>query len=88
MRRNFTFYYTRFERRNHGGSPMKIARTLGVYPFVVNSIANLIIATHPNIGGFVLTTGSNWNRLINELRLTDGKRATAPCIDLLPGAES
>jgi len=33
----------------------------------------------------VQTTGSNWNRLINELRKTDGKRNMVPFIDLEKG---
>jgi hypothetical protein len=48
-------------------------------------VANLILAVHPSCRWFVQTTGSNWNRLINEIRLTDGQRKEAAFIDLQPG---
>ena len=81
-RRGFTFYYTTFKRINDWGSPIQTAHKTGVINFVLNSFANLILGTHPCIMGFVQTTSSNWNRLINELRKTDGRRANAPSIDL------
>lgn len=81
-RNNFTYYYTLFKRRNSGGPPLRYALNSGLHNFTFNSISNLIIATNPSVAGFVQTTISNWNRLINELRRADGRRASAPCIDL------
>jgi len=49
------------------------------------SVANLILGVHPHCKAFVQTTGSNWNRLINEIRKTDGRRRNAASIDLEPG---
>lgn len=49
------------------------------------SLANLMLGAHPNCKAFVQTTGSNWNRLINEMRKTDGRRQDAVFIDLEPG---
>lgn len=81
-RRGFTFYYTRFGRINDWGSPIQTAHKTGMVSFVVNSFANLILGAHPCNVAFVQTTSSNWNRLIDELRKTDGVRASAPSIDL------
>jgi hypothetical protein len=44
-------------------------------------MANLLLGVHPSCRAFVQTTQSNWCRLINELRKTDG-RAGVPFIDL------
>ena len=52
---------------------------------IVVTIAEIMFCSHPNIGGFVLTTKSNFDRLINELRKTDGKRKESPLVDLEPG---
>ena len=49
------------------------------------SLANLVLGVHPNCKAFVQTTGSNWNRLINEIRKTDGLRQDAVFVDLEPG---
>lgn len=81
-RRGYTFYYTSFTRINDWGSPIQTAHKAGVVGFIINSFANLILGTHPCIKGFVQTTSSNWNRLINEIRKTDGHRHNAPSIDL------
>lgn len=48
-------------------------------------MANLILGVHPFCEAFVQTTGSNWNRLINEIRKTDSERHDALWIDLEPG---
>lgn len=84
-RRHFTFYYLLFPRKNEGGESMHQARSIGVYKYVMDATLNLMIGTHPNIGAFVHTTSSNYDRLINELRRTDGRRGAAPIIDLEPG---
>jgi hypothetical protein len=44
-----------------------------------------MLGVHPHCKAFVQTTGSNWGRLINEIRKTDGKRQEAAFIDLEPG---
>jgi hypothetical protein len=49
------------------------------------SVSNLMLGAHPSCRWFVQTTGSNWNRLINEIRSTDGVRKDAPWIDIQPG---
>ena len=49
------------------------------------SLANLMLGSHPNCKAFVQTTGSNWNRLINEMRRTDGLRHDAVFVDLESG---
>jgi hypothetical protein len=51
------------------------------------SLANLALGVHPSCRWFVQTTRSNWNRLINEIRLTDGVRANATWVDLEPGGD-
>jgi hypothetical protein len=48
-------------------------------------LANLVLATHPSCKWFIGTTSSNQNRLINEIRKTDGVRRDAVFIDLEPG---
>ena len=47
-------------------------KEVGMEQEVSSSFANLIIASQCDF--FVGVLGSNWNRLINELRLTGGKK--------------
>jgi hypothetical protein len=49
------------------------------------SVANLMLGAHPSCEVFVQTSASNWNRLIDELRRTDGRRVNAVWIDLEVG---
>jgi hypothetical protein len=86
-RNNFTFYYLSYDRHNDaGGSAAFFASKHNLrLEVVVNSLSDLIIGSHPNIAGFVQTTGSNFDRIVNELRKSDGKRTLYPHIDLMPG---
>lgn len=48
-------------------------------------MSNLLLGVHPSCRWFVQTGASNWNRLIDEIRRTDGQRAEAASVDLEPG---
>lgn len=80
---NMAFYYTTFNRQNDTTSPMAMAAR--VPDFGLISIANLILGVHPNCAAFVEMGGSNWARLIDEIRRTDGVRCEAPYHDFAPG---
>ena len=85
-RRNFTYYFANYDRRIDTDSAVDFARKHGTHlQGVIKTVTDLILCSHPNIGGFVVTTGSNFGRLINELRKTDGKRRDYPFADLTPG---
>lgn len=85
-RRNFTYHFVNYDRRIDTPSAVEFVEKHGNrLAVVINMITDLIICSHPNIGGFVMTTGSNFDRLVNELRKTDGKRGRYPFIDLTPG---
>jgi hypothetical protein len=86
-RQNFTIYFLSYGRQNDaGGSAVRFASKHNLrLEIMVNTLSDLIIGSHPNIGGFVQTTKSNFDRIINELRKSDGKRAMYPHIDLIPG---
>lgn len=64
---------------------MALAQSLGGGYFGGVSLANLILGTHPNCRAFVGTGQSNWNRLIDEIRRTDGLRHDAAYVDFQPG---
>lgn len=83
-RRGYTFYYTMFARNNDGdGGSMRVAATSsGVYNYTIGAIADLMIGSHPNINSFIVTSTSNWNRLIHELVISDGYHTNPVFIDL------
>ena len=76
----YRFIFTEHPRHNEF-SPMEQAKRIG-YNETLNSFINLELSMLCQ--GFVLTTGSNWSRLLDELRLTRGKWNT-PVIDIEPG---
>lgn len=85
-RRNFTYFFANYDRRLDTNSAVEFAQKHDAYlAVVINTVADVILCSHPNIAGFVMTTGSNFDRLINELRKTDGKRRDFPFADLTPG---
>jgi hypothetical protein len=86
-RRNFTFYYLNYDRANDAeGSAVNFAAKHNIrYNVVISTISDLLLGSHPNVGGFVQTTNSNFDRIVNELRRSDGKRTQYPHIDLNPG---
>jgi len=76
----YRFIFTEHPRHNEF-SPMEQAKRIG-YNETLNSFINLELSMLCQ--GFVLTTGSNWSRLLDELRLTRGKWNT-PVLDIEPG---
>lgn len=46
------------------------------------TLADLSLISHPSCRWFVLTTSSNFARMANQLRKTDGLRVDAPLMDL------
>lgn len=82
-RRGFTFYYSDFSRQEDSSSAVDFAaKNDARLEVIIATIAELMLCSHPNIGGYVFTTKSNIGRIINELRKTDGKRSNYPYIDL------
>ena len=65
----WTFWYTRNNIQN-GSESAQVARPQGRPPFRT-TLANLLITVECDY--FIGTLGSNWNRLIDELRLTNGR---------------
>ena len=72
---HFTFYYTKYERVPGAVSVMNMARMLGQSYLALVSLSNLYLGAHPNCVAFVETLASNWCSLINDFRVTDGKRS-------------
>ena len=69
--KEWRFFYTD-NVRQVGGTMMAIyEKSVGKQVLVEKSLANLL--TSAECDYFVGTLGSNWNRLINELRLTNGR---------------
>ena len=83
LRRNFTFYFSDYGRQKGAMSAVEFAaKNDARLHIVISTIAELMLCSHPNVGGYVFTTKSNIGRIINELRKTDGKRSNYPYIDL------
>ena len=74
---DFDFYYTKHERVPGFVAVTDVAIQLGRSHSALVSLANLYLSAHPNCVAHVLTTASNWCSLINDLRVTDGKREEA-----------
>ena len=73
---NFTFYFNDYARQEDNSSAVKFAaRNDARLEVIIATIAELMLCTHPNVGGYVFVTRSNMGRIINELRKTDGKRS-------------
>ena len=73
-RRGYTFYYTKFDRKNEGGSSMDYSLVgPGRHNYTVDAMLNLFLLTHNNIGGYVETSASNWNGMIHELIASNGQ---------------
>ena len=68
--RDWRFYYTK-NKRQFGNTPMIVYESMNMKEIVEISLANLLIAAQCDY--FIGSLGSNWNRLINELRLTNGR---------------
>ena len=68
---HWTFFHTNIPRQS-GDVPMaSYEEAVGADIVIGDSFANLIIASQCDY--FVGVLGSNWNRLINELRSTNGR---------------
>lgn len=65
------FFFTNTPRQNGTTHMSDYAQHAGMATFTGVSMANLLIASECDF--FVGTLGSNWNRLINELRCTSGR---------------
>ena len=65
------FLYTKNVRQVGGTLMSEYERAVGKQRLLEMSLANLIISAECDY--FIGTLGSNWNRLINELRLTNGR---------------
>ncbi len=81
-RRGYTFYYTRFPRKNEGGASMDMSRAMGRRRFTADAMLNLMLNTHPNLGAVVETSASNWNGMIHELIITNGITDKPPFVNL------
>lgn len=69
--KSWDFLYTNNPRQS-GALPMiSYEEDYGLHNVTVLSFVNLIISSQCDF--FVGVLGSNWNRLINELRLTNGR---------------
>eukprot|EP00897_Mesotaenium_endlicherianum_P002158 jgi/Mesen1/1970/ME000147S01060 len=69
--RQFSFLYSKNARQNGATSIFNYERSVGYEELVGGSFANLLISAESDY--YVGTLGSNWCRLINELRLTNGR---------------
>ena len=65
------FLYTNNVRQVGETAMLKYELAVGRQRLLETSLANLIISAECDY--FIGTLGSNWNRLINELRLTNGR---------------
>eukprot|EP00271_Cylindrocystis_brebissonii_P004167 TRINITY_DN15717_c0_g3_i1.p1 TRINITY_DN15717_c0_g3~~TRINITY_DN15717_c0_g3_i1.p1 ORF type:complete len:535 (-),score=79.61 TRINITY_DN15717_c0_g3_i1:220-1824(-) len=69
---NWTFFYTHFRRQGVQGMYMnQFEDTVGVAHLTMTSFVNLRLAAECDY--FIGALGSNWPRLLNELRMTGGK---------------
>lgn len=72
---DWTFLYTRLKRQSaQDESSFEYMKEAGLEVEIGSSFANLMIASEADY--FVGVLGSNWNRLLNELRLTNGRLRT------------
>ena len=72
---DWTFFYTRLRRQtDEDESSFEYMKEAGLEVEIGSSFANLMVASQCDF--FVGVLGSNWNRLINELRLTNGRLRT------------
>jgi hypothetical protein len=67
----WTMLYSKLPRQNDSMRFYEYERHVGLMKMVDTSFVNLIISAECDY--FLGTLGSNWNRLINELRLTNGR---------------
>eukprot|EP00762_Andalucia_godoyi_P002184 ANDGO_07480.mRNA.1 hypothetical protein len=78
--KDWEIFYLNQERHNNM-SPMQQADAMKGTKFLQISLANLLFQTMPSCRGWVQTTGSNWCRLINEVRRLQGAEYL-PFVDL------
>lgn len=69
--KDWTFLYTKIKRQVGSTAFNTYEKDAGLEQITGSSFVNLLIASQCDY--FVGTLGSNWNRLINELRLTSGR---------------
>ncbi|CAI7916755.1 unnamed protein product [Closterium sp. NIES-53] len=69
--KDWTFFYTRNKRQTGATAMVAYEQDAGVELLVGVSFANLIIASECDY--FIGPLKSNWNRLINGLRMTNGR---------------
>lgn len=69
--RNWIFMHTTNKRQEGSLAMVAYEKSVGKQLLMDLSLANLLISAECDY--FVGTLGSNWNRLINELRLTNGR---------------
>lgn len=82
-RRGYTFYYIHRVRLDKGGNPLSTALKIsGVYKATIHALLDLMLSTHPLVGGFVAFTQSNWNMMIHELASTDCVKRERAVVDL------
>eukprot|EP00850_Spirogloea_muscicola_P000364 SM000001S04766 [mRNA] locus=s1:2067475:2069984:- [translate_table: standard] len=78
--RRWSFFFTRVPRQSGFRTSMQAyEQKSGVETMTANAFANLLIASECDY--FIGVLGSNWNRLINELRLTNGRLSNG-CLTL------
>ncbi|CAI5533116.1 unnamed protein product [Closterium sp. Naga37s-1] len=68
---NWNFFYSKVPRQKGKETMSHYLRRTGMARVVGASFANLLVSSECDY--FVGVLGSNWNRLINELRLTNGR---------------
>ena len=76
----WSFHYTPFKRVNEW-SNFHMIRHHGAVNVSLNAFTNLFLSLHCD--AYVTTLGSNWGRLMNELRRTHGKEGV-PFVDIEP----
>ncbi|CAI5458422.1 unnamed protein product [Closterium sp. Yama58-4] len=76
----WTFFYSKIHRQGSNEVMSKYIRDSGLEQTVGSSFANLLIASECDY--FVGVLASNWNRLINELKNTNGRFASTPVTPL------
>eukprot|EP00850_Spirogloea_muscicola_P015392 SM000117S25512 [mRNA] locus=s117:217810:219589:- [translate_table: standard] len=69
--KSWQWHYTNITRQSDTTSMVAFEAAIGVQHALESALVNLLIASECDY--FVGMLGSNWNRLINELRLTNGR---------------
>lgn len=82
-RKGFTFYFVRMPR-NNDKSAHQAAELNGMLNYTVSAVGDFMIGSHPNVQSFIVTTSSNFARVIHELISTSGYHPKPSFIDLQP----